>query len=134
MPELSPYCATFQQLIEIRMPDLDEPVTAKCVLRLGGRPATSRLVVYDRRPAHHHGGNTLQQLTRPPERIARNLPIDLVHGNPKQPRKVFNLEKLQELSQSILKNGLGQPITVVRARSDLYAPRRQSVRAERRSF
>lgn len=30
MPELSPYCATCQKTIEIRIPDLDEPVTAKC--------------------------------------------------------------------------------------------------------
>lgn len=40
--------------------------------------------------------------------------IDDINLNPYQPRKIFNEEKLQELSDSIVKNGLIQPITVTR--------------------
>lgn len=40
------------------------------------------------------------------------LPISLIDPNPGQPRKHFNEEKLKELSESILINGLLQPILV----------------------
>jgi len=42
------------------------------------------------------------------------LDITLIKSNPHQPRKVFDEEKLQELSQSILNHGLLQPIVVTR--------------------
>ena len=44
------------------------------------------------------------------------LEIDLeqINLNPYQPRKIFNEEKLKELSSSILRNGLLQPIVVTR--------------------
>lgn len=40
--------------------------------------------------------------------------VDDINLNPYQPRKIFNEEKLQELSDSIVKNGLMQPIAVTR--------------------
>lgn len=44
------------------------------------------------------------------------LEIDVknIEPNPYQPRKIFNEEKIQELSDSIKKNGLLQPIVVTR--------------------
>lgn len=45
--------------------------------------------------------------------VPQELDIDLVIPNPHQPRRVFNEEKLQELSNSILIHGLLQPILVV---------------------
>lgn len=40
--------------------------------------------------------------------------VDDIALNPYQPRKIFNEEKLQELTDSIVKNGLMQPIAVTR--------------------
>jgi ParB family transcriptional regulator, chromosome partitioning protein len=40
------------------------------------------------------------------------IPVGLIYGNPDQPRKTFDDAKLHELAQSILANGLKQPITV----------------------
>jgi ParB family chromosome partitioning protein len=40
--------------------------------------------------------------------------LDDIKLNPYQPRKIFNEEKLQELSESIVKNGLLQPIIVTK--------------------
>ncbi len=40
--------------------------------------------------------------------------VDDIAVNPYQPRKIFNEEKLKELSDSIVKNGLMQPIAVTR--------------------
>ena len=42
------------------------------------------------------------------------LPVDQIVPNPHQPRKYFGLDDLQELSRSIIANGLLQPITVRR--------------------
>ena len=47
------------------------------------------------------------------------LPIDRVHPNPSQPRKVFSQEELEALAQSIRENGLLQPVTV-RRENGLY--------------
>ncbi|HTL39818.1 MAG TPA: ParB/RepB/Spo0J family partition protein, partial [Methylomirabilota bacterium] len=55
----------------------------------------------------------------PPENL--NLPvlnlaqvsIDLIHPNPWQPRRVFNEQALQELSDSIKEHGILQPLVVV---------------------
>ena len=40
------------------------------------------------------------------------LPVKEIHSNPNQPRKYFDRDAIHELSQSILANGLLQPITV----------------------
>lgn len=42
------------------------------------------------------------------------IDIDKIDTNPYQPRKIFNEEKLKELSDSILRNGLLQPIVVTK--------------------
>jgi ParB family chromosome partitioning protein len=46
------------------------------------------------------------------------IDINSVHPNPAQPRRTFNEEELSELSKSIRINGLLQPITVRRLKSD----------------
>jgi ParB family chromosome partitioning protein len=46
------------------------------------------------------------------DRVAE-LDINAIEPNPYQPRKHFDSEKLQELSDSILKHGLLQPIVVI---------------------
>jgi ParB family chromosome partitioning protein len=50
----------------------------------------------------------------PAERVnvVLNIPVDHIRPNPHQPRKDFNKEALDELSSSIKKHGLIQPITV----------------------
>ena len=45
--------------------------------------------------------------------IVDELDINLIDPNPYQPRKEFNQERLQELSESIKKHGLLQPIVVI---------------------
>ncbi|KAB7884847.1 ParB/RepB/Spo0J family partition protein [Poseidonibacter ostreae] len=42
-----------------------------------------------------------------------DLDISLIKANPNQPRKIFDEEKLEELSSSIVEHGLLQPITVI---------------------
>ncbi len=42
------------------------------------------------------------------------IDVNLIKSNPYQPRKVFNEDKLKELSASIIKHGLLQPIVVTR--------------------
>lgn len=53
----------------------------------------------------------------PPENLPMlnlaEVPIDLVKPNPWQPRKVFNEQALQELSDSIREHGILQPLVVV---------------------
>jgi ParB family chromosome partitioning protein len=55
------------------------------------------------------------------------LPVELIDPNPLQSRRVFHAERLQELAQSIMANGVIQPL-VVRPRGDRY----QLVAGERR--
>ncbi len=57
----------------------------------------------------------------------RNIPVDRIETNPNQPRKVFDEDDLNELSDSIATHGLLQPI-VVRRIGDGY----QIVAGERR--
>ncbi len=45
--------------------------------------------------------------------LVKEIPIDQIKANPYQPRKVFEEEALRDLSHSILKHGLLQPIVVV---------------------
>lgn len=44
--------------------------------------------------------------------LSREVPLDMVRPNPDQPRMQFNEEELEELSASIQKDGLLQPILV----------------------
>jgi len=50
----------------------------------------------------------------------RTLPIEKVRPNPKQPRKQFDADKLDELAASIREQGMLQPVIVRRAEDDLY--------------
>lgn len=43
----------------------------------------------------------------------RKLDVSLIKANPNQPRKIFDEEKLTELSESIKEHGLLQPIVVI---------------------
>lgn len=48
------------------------------------------------------------------------IDVEIIVPNPNQPRKMFDEDKLQELSSSIKKHGLLQPIVVIRDDSDGY--------------
>ncbi|MBE6730709.1 MAG: ParB/RepB/Spo0J family partition protein [Ruminococcaceae bacterium] len=41
-----------------------------------------------------------------------NISVDKIYPNPYQPRKVFNEDEIEKLSESIKENGLLQPVTV----------------------
>uniref|UniRef100_Q3APM0 Chromosome segregation DNA-binding protein n=1 Tax=Chlorobium chlorochromatii (strain CaD3) TaxID=340177 RepID=Q3APM0_CHLCH len=56
-----------------------------------------------------------------------SLPVEKIHANPFQPRKEFDATALEELKNSIIENGVIQPITVWR-NGDIY----QLVSGERR--
>ena len=49
-----------------------------------------------------------------------DIDLSLIKANPKQPRKIFDEEKLEELSSSILEHGLIQPITVISNKDKSY--------------
>lgn len=49
-----------------------------------------------------------------------DLEISLIQANPNQPRKIFDEEKLDELSSSIIEHGLLQPITVIQNDDDTF--------------
>ena len=48
------------------------------------------------------------------------LPIEKIFRDETQPRKQFNKEKLDELAQSIKKNGLIQPLIVIKKNIDTF--------------
>ncbi|UTJ05818.1 ParB/RepB/Spo0J family partition protein [Arcobacter roscoffensis] len=48
------------------------------------------------------------------------LDISKISANPSQPRKIFDEEKLKELSDSIVEHGLLQPVTVIEKNEDEY--------------
>ncbi|QOG11767.1 ParB/RepB/Spo0J family partition protein [Arcobacter sp. FWKO B] len=48
------------------------------------------------------------------------LDIDLIKANPNQPRKIFDEEKLSELSESIKTHGILQPVVVMQNDEDSY--------------
>ena len=48
----------------------------------------------------------------PPDEGVREIPIELIHRNPEQPRQSFREEDLEELSTSIREKGVLQPILV----------------------
>ena len=56
------------------------------------------------------------------------LPLQKIEPNPLQPRKLFDEEELQALSDSIAKHGIIQPITVRKAENGYY----QIIAGERR--
>jgi ParB family chromosome partitioning protein len=61
----------------------------------------------------------------PPENIqtkssSEKIPIHLIYANPSQPRKNFNQELLNELSESIKEQGIIQPILVRKKSEDKY--------------
>jgi len=57
-----------------------------------------------------------------------SLPLHKVEPNPLQPRKIFDEEELQVLSESIAEHGIIQPLTVRRGNSGYY----QIIAGERR--
>lgn len=56
---------------------------------------------------------------KPAERLGSEIDIDLIDPNPDQPRTQFTEAALEELSQSIIANGVVQPI-VVREKGERY--------------
>lgn len=50
----------------------------------------------------------------------QQIPINAIHPNQFQPRKIFNDEKLQELSRTIEQHGLIQPIILRKSSEDQY--------------
>ena len=56
------------------------------------------------------------------------VPIDQIHANPDQPRRDFDPESLQELSDSIRQIGIIQPITLRKVKEGDY----QIIAGERR--
>jgi ParB family chromosome partitioning protein len=50
----------------------------------------------------------------------KEIDVELIKANPNQPRKVFDEERLKELSESIKRHGLLQPVTVVEESEDNY--------------
>lgn len=48
------------------------------------------------------------------------LDVNLIIANPNQPRKIFDEEKLKELSGSIVEHGLLQPVTVIESDDGQY--------------
>lgn len=74
---------------------------------------------YDEEGKHAEGGQSKKEeegspYVEPQKRvnIVLHVPVENIRPNPHQPRKEFNEERLQELSHSIKKHGLIQPITV----------------------
>lgn len=50
----------------------------------------------------------------------KEIDVELIKANPNQPRKVFDEERLKELSESIKRHGLLQPVTVMQDEEDNY--------------
>lgn len=61
----------------------------------------------------------LEEVEEGAHRTMDEVPLDLIHPNPDQPRMHFNQDELEELSASIEKDGLLQPI-LVREAADGY--------------
>ncbi len=52
--------------------------------------------------------------------LVLELDVDIIKPNPYQPRKTFNLQALQELSESIKEHGLLQPVVVIMAMEIIF--------------
>lgn len=63
----------------------------------------------------------------PPDGSRANLPVQQIHPNPYQPRKIFDEDEIEHLSQSIKAHGVLQPL-VVRAVGEKF----QLIAGERR--
>lgn len=48
------------------------------------------------------------------------LEVNKIKPNPSQPRRIFDEDKLRELSESIIAHGLIQPVTVIESEDDTY--------------
>ena len=48
------------------------------------------------------------------------IPVEDIHPNPDQPRRLFREEELRALSESIEANGLLQPITIMKEEDGSY--------------
>ena len=48
------------------------------------------------------------------------IEVNKIKPNPNQPRRIFDEEKLKELSDSIVAHGLIQPVTVIESSDDEY--------------
>ena len=57
-----------------------------------------------------------------------SLPLQKIEPNPLQPRKLFDEEELQTLSESIAQHGIIQPLTVRKGQNGFY----QIIAGERR--
>lgn len=57
--------------------------------------------------------------TQPSSGVAE-IDVELIKANPNQPRKIFDEERLKELSESIKRHGLLQPVTVIRDNDDTF--------------
>ena len=57
---------------------------------------------------------------------SEKIPIHFVYANPSQPRKNFNQELLNELSESIKEQGIIQPILVRKTRWVLISMKKNS--------
>src|SRR5438477_5945089 len=73
------------------------------------------------------GLDALLSSTPETDEATSDIPIDQIHGNPNQPRKLFDSKALNELAASIQTSGVSQPI-VVRRHGDSY----QLIAGERR--
>lgn len=58
--------------------------------------------------------------TTQPSSGITEIDVELIRANPNQPRKIFDEERLKELSESIKRHGLLQPVTVIRDSDDTY--------------
>jgi ParB family chromosome partitioning protein len=54
------------------------------------------------------------------KRVFKQIPIFLIDDNNYQPRTKFDQQKLKELSDSIVQNGLLQPISVIETKNNRY--------------
>jgi ParB family chromosome partitioning protein len=63
------------------------------------------------------GEEVREEATPPDSKLFRQIPIEFLHANPHNPRKVFRDDELEDLSRSIRERGLLQPI-VARTRMD----------------
>lgn len=62
--------------------------------------------------------NVLETVTKDKSIVL--LDVSLIKPNPNQPRRIFDEEKLKELSDSVIKHGLLQPIVVVVNKDNSY--------------
>ena len=67
------------------------------------------------------GNRNLVQNSSPDNKGLLLIPIEKIFRDETQPRKEFNKEKINELAQSIKKNGLIQPLIVIKRNTDTFS-------------